>query len=92
MTGTLKIIGKNHAKNHQHICHEQINPFECGHSKNSFFLFVVLVLKGLVVGFHKNQILGSKGICFVSFKLSGQAAGCGLSPASVPALDVGREK
>jgi hypothetical protein len=33
-----------------------------------------------------------KGLCVVSFKLSGQAAGCGLSPASgcmVPALDVG---
>jgi hypothetical protein len=36
-----------------------------------------------------------KGLCFVSFKLSGQAAGCGLSPASgcrVPALDVGPKK
>jgi hypothetical protein len=32
-----------------------------------------------------------KGLCFVSFKLSGEAAGCGLGPASgcrVPALDV----
>jgi hypothetical protein len=32
-----------------------------------------------------------KGLCFDSFKLSGQAAGCGLSPAPgcrVPALDV----
>jgi hypothetical protein len=36
-----------------------------------------------------------KGLCFVSFKFSGQAAGCGLSPASgcrVPALDVGPHK
>jgi hypothetical protein len=36
-----------------------------------------------------------KGLCFVSFKLSGQTAGCGLSPASgcrVPALDVGPNK
>jgi hypothetical protein len=36
-----------------------------------------------------------KGLCFVSFTLSGQAAGCGLSPASgcrVPALDVGPNK
>jgi hypothetical protein len=34
-------------------------------------------------------------MCFVSVKLSGQAAGCGLSPASgcwVPALDVGPNK
>jgi hypothetical protein len=33
-----------------------------------------------------------KGLCFVSVNLFGQAAGCGLSPASgcrVPALDVG---
>jgi hypothetical protein len=33
-----------------------------------------------------------KGLCFVSVKLSGRAAGCGLSTASdcrVPALDVG---
>jgi hypothetical protein len=36
-----------------------------------------------------------KGLCFVSFRLSGQAAGCGLGPASgcrVPALDVGPNK
>jgi hypothetical protein len=36
-----------------------------------------------------------KGLCFVSVKLSSQAAGCGISPASgcrVPALDVGPNK
>jgi hypothetical protein len=36
-----------------------------------------------------------KGLCFVSFKLSGQAAECGFSSASgcrVPALDVGPKK
>jgi hypothetical protein len=36
-----------------------------------------------------------KGLWFVSFKFSGQAAGCGLSPASgcrVLALDVGPNK
>jgi hypothetical protein len=34
-----------------------------------------------------------KRFCFVLFKLSSQAAGCGISPASgcrVPALDVGQ--
>jgi hypothetical protein len=36
-----------------------------------------------------------KGLCFVFFKPSGQAVGCGLGPASscwVPALDVGPKK
>jgi hypothetical protein len=33
-----------------------------------------------------------KGLCFVSFELAGQAAGCGASGCRVPALDVGPEK